>query len=232
MFCKGFILCFPCGRDVSQNFGVSHTMPTSFLTREQRETIGRFTRPPSPEELARYFHLDGRELTTAKQMRGTTNRLGFAVLLCSVKFVGTFPNQRRDIPEAVIAYLCTQLGGPPPQGLEGYFDTASPTYKRHTAVIRNHFGYRDFHRAPGAILGVSRRVYAFCWAGEDRPGHLIQWASDWLIASKILLPGVSTLERLVGRIRERARLRLWQRLVGGLSDAQRTQIEALFDNDG
>ena len=57
-------------------------------------------------------------------------------------------------------------------------------------------------------------------------------AMDWLIASKVLLPGVSTLERLVGRIRERARLRLWQRLVEGLSDAQRTQIEALFDNDG
>lgn len=207
-------------------------MPTSFLTREQRETFGRFTRSPSPEELARYFHLDGRELNTARQMRGMTNRLGFAVLLCSVKFVGTLPNQRRDIPEAVIAYLCAQLGGATPQGFEGYFDTSSPTYKRHTAVIRNHFGYRDFHSTPGAILGVSRRIYAFCWAGEDRPGHLIKWASDWLIASKVLLPGVSTLERLVGRIRERARLRLWQRLVEGLSDAQRTQIEALFDNDG
>jgi len=99
-------------------------------------------------------------------------------------------------------------------------------------VIRNHFGYRDFHRTPDAIFGVSRRIYAFCWAGEDRPSHLIQWASDWLIASKVLLPGVSTIERLVGRIRERTRLRLWQRLVGGLSDAQRAQIEALFDNEG
>ena len=120
----------------------------------------------------------------------------------------------------------------PPQNFEGYFNTSSPTYKRHTAVIRNHFGYRDFHRAPGAILGVCRRVYAFCWAGEDRPGHLIQWASDWLIANQVLLPGVSTLERLIGRIRERAYLRLWQRLVHGLSDAQRTKIEMLFNNEG
>jgi hypothetical protein len=46
------------------------------------------------------------------------------------------------------------------------------------------------------------------------------------------LPGVSTLERLIGRIRERAYLRLWQRLVHGLSGAQRTQIERLFNNEG
>ncbi len=210
-------------------------MPTSFLTRKQRATFGRFDRQPSQEELARYFFLDDQELATVMQMRGAANRLGFSVLLSSVKFLGTFPAQRQNIPDAVIHCLCNQLAQaaiPTPQDLEGYFDTSSPTYKRHTSLIRIKFGYRDFHGNPAAILGVSRRLYAFCWAGDDRPAQLIQLASDWLMSAKIILPGVSTLERLVGRVRERAQLRLWHRLADGLSEVQRGQIAALFDNDG
>lgn len=206
-------------------------MPTSFLTRDQRETFGRFASPPSPEELARYFHLDGTGLATVRQMRGAANRLGFATLLGCVKFTGAFPIRRSDIPEDVIAYLANQLSGSVPENLAGYFDSSAPTYKRHTALIRARFGYRDFHRAPGAVLGVSRRLYAFCWAGDDKPVRLIEWACAWLISNKILLPGVTTLERLVGRVRERAQLRLWRRLADGLTAGQQAQIEALFDRD-
>ena len=205
-------------------------MPTSFLTREQREAFGRFSGPPSSEDMDRYFHLDGDELATVGQMRGAVNRLGFATLVCSVKFIGTFPTRRiDDIPDTVITFLSDQLGGSEPGAFGGYFDSSSPTYKRHTALIRAQFGYRDFHNAPDAILGVSRRLYAFCWAGDDKPVALVQWASHWLVNSKVILPGVSTLERLVGRVRDRARLRLWHRLANGLNDSQRTQMEALFD---
>src|SRR3546814_11143030 len=46
----------------------------------------------------------------------------------------------------------------------------------------------------------------------------------------VLLPGVTVVERLVGRIRDRARTRLWRHLVASLSDDQRARIAALFDD--
>jgi TnpA family transposase len=203
-------------------------MPTSFLTPDQRAAFGRFTGPPSPTELAQYFHLDGVELATVRQMRGAANRLGLAALLCSVRFTGSFPIRRADIPDGVVSYLADQLGMPVSESFGGYFDSSAPTYKRHTGLIRARFGYRDFHRAPDAVLGVTRRVYGFCWAGDDKPVRLIEWACAWLIGNKVLLPGATTLERLIGRVRERVQLRLWHRLVDGLTADQRMQIEALF----
>ena len=229
MFCGEIVLCFPYGIQTVRMFGVTHTMPTHFLTKEQRESYGRYAKPPSPAELARYFHLDGSELATVQRMRGFTNRVGFATLLCSVRFVGAFPVRGQDVPEAVITYLGSQLNRTSEApSLETYFNTNSPTYKRHTKIIRDHFGYRDFHQTPAIGFGLSRRIYDFCWSGEERSGHLIQWAGGWLIEHKVVFPGVSTLERLVGRIRERARTRLWRCLVEGLTVAQRVQIDALF----
>jgi len=61
---------------------------------------------------------------------------------------------------------------------------------------------------------------------------LVRAAADWLIDHNVLLPGVSTLERLVGRIRERVQMRLWSRRVSGLTPAQRTQIAGLFATGG
>ncbi len=206
-------------------------MPTSFLTPDQREAFGSFTRPPSSEELARYFHLDGIDQATIRQMRGAANRLGFATLLSTVRFTGSFPVRRADIPDEVITYLADQLGGSASENLGGYFNSSAPTYKRHTALIRARFGYRDFHHAPDAVLGLTRRLYAFCWAGDDKPGRLIGWACAWLISNQILLPGATTLERLTGRVRDRARQRLWRRLADGLTAEQRVQIKALFNQD-
>src|SRR5208283_1952461 len=49
--------------------------------------------------------------------------------------------------------------------------------------------------------------------------------------NKVLLPGVSVLERFVGRIRDRALTRLWKRLVAALDEKQRERIAKLFDED-
>ncbi len=50
----------------------------------------------------------------------------------------------------------------------------------------------------------------------------------WLLANKVLLPGLTTLERAIARVRSRANERLWQRLTQQVSLEQRAKLEALL----
>jgi hypothetical protein len=49
---------------------------------------------------------------------------------------------------------------------------------------------------------------ALCWTGTDRLSVLFDRSIAWLLANKVLLPGLTVLERAVARLRSRANERL------------------------
>ena len=88
-------------------------MPTRHLSDEQRQRHSRFPAAPSPDQLSRYFHLDGGDREIIDGLRGDHNRLGFALMLGSARFLGAFPASSQDVPPPVTAFLADQLGMPP-----------------------------------------------------------------------------------------------------------------------
>ena len=202
-------------------------MPTRHLTDAQRQGFARFDGEPSADQLARYFHLDRTDRDLIGTLRGDHNRLGFAVMLTSARFLGAFPVSPAEIPASVLAIVIEQLALEPTTSVDAYFEGSRRI--RHLAIIRTHYGFTDLGANPVARFRLTRWLYALCWSGDDRPGPLIDRAAAWLIANKVLLPGVTVVERLVGRIRDRAMTRLWRHLVASLSDDQRARIAGMFD---
>jgi hypothetical protein len=201
------------------------TMPVSFLTVEQERRYGQYNGTPTQEQLDRYFHLDDTDLAMISRRRWNHMRLGFAVQLGTVRFLGTFIADPTDVPAPVSAILAQQIGLADPACLAQYREGNARW--QHAAEIRRAYGYRDFSDVP-AQWRLLRWLYALCWTGTDRPSALFDQATAWLVTHKVLLPGASVLERTIARVRDRANSRLWRLLAARITADQKERLEALL----
>ena len=201
-------------------------MPVSFLTPTQRENYGRYAASPTPDELSRFFHLNDDDLAQIRNCRGEHNRLGFALQLSTVRYLGTFLDDPIAVPSPVVQTLAQQLSISNLNILPDY--QAGKQRWEHVAQIRDHFGYGDLTE-PLAGFRLARWLYILCWSGTERPSVLFERATTWLLAHKILLPGCSTLERFVVRLRSRVETRVWRILGrGAATSQQRARLEHLL----
>ena len=198
-------------------------MPVSFLSNEQRESYGRYTGAPSADDLARYFHLDDSDHALIAQKRGAHNRLGFAVQLGTLRYLGTFLESPLAVPAPVLHTLAKQLRIKTVDDAKAY-STGEQRWQ-HATEIQTHYGYVEItERRIGFRL--TRWLYALCWTGTDRPTVLFERTVTWLVTHKVLLPGCSTLERYIAHLRSRVEERLWHSLGRGISSEQQGKLEA------
>ncbi len=141
----------------------------------------------------------------------------------TLRFLGTFLADPVNVPVGVIAYLASQLSIADPQCIVRYAERLQ-TQQDHAQEIRQHSGYTEFADRCGGFA-LMRFLYARIWVGTERPSVLFDLATAWLLDKKVLLPGVTTLTRLISTVRERVAERLWQRLSATVSPEQRTDLE-------
>lgn len=85
-------------------------MPVSFLSTTQRKRYGHYPAALSSEELVRYFHLDDDDREWIATKRRDSSRLGYALQLTTVRFLGTFLEDLAAVPGPMLNTLSSQLG--------------------------------------------------------------------------------------------------------------------------
>lgn len=105
-------------------------MPVNFLTEEQNRNYGCYPPLLSNEQLNRYFHLDDKDMELINECRRDYNRLGYAIQLTTVRFLGTFLANPIDVPLEVKTFLAKQL--------EIYDLSILPMYLDRKATRLNH----------------------------------------------------------------------------------------------
>lgn len=201
-------------------------MAVDFLTSDQKIQYGQFSGEPNEVQLSRYFHLDEADIEFISNRRGDQNRLGFALQLTCARFLGSFLSNIMLVPMNVQIFVARQLSIQNISVLAAYAQRDT-TKREHTALIRKQYGYREFNDPPWSFR-LSRLLYTRSWISNERPSLMFDFATAWLIQNKVLLPGASTLSRLISEIRERANTRLWLRLSSLPSTEQKAKLETLL----
>jgi hypothetical protein len=84
-------------------------VPVEFLPDAEADAYGQFSGPPSRAEMERAFFLDDLDKELVASRRGDHNRLGFALQLTTVRWLGTFLPGPLDVPGEVVAHLAAHL---------------------------------------------------------------------------------------------------------------------------
>lgn len=155
--------------------------------------------------------------------RGDHNRLGFAVQLATVRFVGTFLADLGDVPGDVVEYVAAQLDVA--AATMATYTQREKTRLEHQWEIAREVGYRDFADAEADLaVWVDDRA----WTTGEGPIAVFDGAVGWLRERRVLLPGVTTLARLVARERDAATLRTWTELAQSASGGQARRLRGLL----
>jgi hypothetical protein len=198
-------------------------VPVEFLSDEEVSAYGVYRGVPSQSDLEKLFFLDDADKALVAKRRGAHNRLGFALLLTTVRYLGVFLPDPLDVPDGVVEYLAVQLEISDPGCVKRYTERRTTRFE-HADEIKAAYGLREFEAVDKELRDW---VDARAWTTGDGPKAIFLDAVRRLRERDVLLPGVTTLARLVAQVRDEAYQRLWDTLHGMLSDEQRRLLDSL-----
>jgi TnpA family transposase len=178
----------------------------------------------SEDELARHWNLTPADLAVIATCRGPDQRRRFALQLCMLRAHGRFFDDYRHAPIKIVNHLSRQLGLPPVLFLDR--SGREPTERVQAQRIRRHLGLSRFDKTAEARLREWLREGAL--EGRTAP-ELLTRAEERLRAWKVMLPGASTLERIVTSVVAHTTADIFATISGRLPEPLRAAIELLVE---
>jgi hypothetical protein len=182
------------------------------------------------DDLIRYFTLTHADVAFVDpgRGRGPAGRLGLAVQLCTLPWLGFVPDEVRSAPPAVVARLAGRLGLAP-EAIEGY-GHRSHTRSDHLLLVAKYLGWKSAPAGGGEMRELEQFLLDRAME-HDSPTLLFNLATEFLMSAKTIRPGVSILERMITSARTGATA-MTSDLVGHLLTGQRcSDLDRLLVND-
>ena len=198
-------------------------MPRRELLTESQRLI--FNAPVSDERgMVRHYTLSAEDLTLINRRRRDPNRLGFALMLCYLRFPGRVFQEGEQPPAALCTFVAEQLGIDPVH--LGDYAERDQTRRAHLIEIQATFEYHTFTRSLYRALSGWLLPTALA---TEQGSALVATLLEELRVRHIICPPLPVVERLCGEVRARAQRQLWRQLTDGLTDQQCQSLDRLLE---
>jgi len=204
---------------------------TRVLSDAELEQLATWPPEVARSDLAAYFTLsvdDSRWVRSFRSQRAAADRLGLAVQLSALSFLGFVPADLTATPPEVVTHLAKQIGVSP-AALGGYAREVSGRSRReHVEAVVAQAGWRPCARGEWKVLGdwlVARALE------HDTPSVLFRQALERLRAEHVVRPGLDRLTRAVAGARVTAGTEVHRRLAPILTPERCTQLDVLVATD-
>ncbi|MBI3304612.1 MAG: Tn3 family transposase [Deltaproteobacteria bacterium] len=201
-------------------------MPVQLFTEAERARHNRFPETMAYEDLVAFFTLSESDIDSIPRSSAAHNRLGYALQLCALRFMGFVPNDLTSAPPEVVAYVAQQLAVDPT--VFAAYGARAHTRQDHLQAAQAHLGYRKMGQDDVEALARWLRERAL---EHDKPTLLYELTCEKLRAEQLIRPGVTRLERLVAEARQRAQAETFRRLGPLLSDGSTQFLDTLLAPD-
>ncbi|MDX2343191.1 MAG: DUF4158 domain-containing protein, partial [Acidimicrobiia bacterium] len=190
-----------------------------------RTAYPRLGKQLSTSELETLYAITDEEARLVRRAtNGDSPRLTFLTLLKTRQYLGYFP-ALREVPDQVIRFIADSfdlLQSTPLLDAE----IKKKTLFRYRAVIRSHLGGTIYPDDGERLIEPVIRTAALTMSD---PVDLINVAIESLVQANVELPAYSTLDRLVGHVRQQVHETLYRSVTAGLSEAQSVRLDALLE---
>ena len=128
-------------------------MATRHLFSERELTALRGFGEPLRQDLIRFYTLSSSDLDFVAGRRGEANRLGAAVQLCTLRWLGFVPDDVASAPTVVVERLAGQVGVPPDAIVD--YGLRSQTRTEHLVEVLACWPTRGLSTVATRLVGTS-----------------------------------------------------------------------------
>lgn len=180
---------------------------------------------PSDDMFA-FFTLSERDMEQVPFKSADYNRLGFALQLCALRYLGFCPDNLTTAPLSIVSCVADQID----VAVEALAEYAQREQTRtdHLIKIMDYLGYR---KATPEDLELLSQWLLERALEHSKPILLFYMVCERLYAERIIRPGVTSIERMVIAAKQQAHEVTYQRLSSLITDTQRAFLDSLLMPD-
>lgn len=193
------------------------------MTERQRAAL--LALPSTEDEVVRYHSLSPDDLVAIAVARTPETRLGYALQLCCLRYPGRHLRQGETLPAIMVDHIAEQIG----IGADALADFArrGPTRYEQLALIKRRHGFRDLTHPLRAEIAVTLAQEAI---GLVDGRVLIDRLIARLRADRIVIPGVTVIERMAADAMLAADRQVVAEINQLLTTGQRSRLNALLSD--